>query len=136
MLSVLDQHWREHLYEMDYLQQGINLRAMGQRDPLTEWQREGFDMFEAMMGRIEDDFVRYVFHLQVVVEEQPQPQLRDVRYSAAEDPVQGAGAIRTAGRSTVAGPAPAPPAAPAAAPAGPARAGPGGPQPRSSSPCG
>ena len=38
--------WREHLYEMDYLQEGIDLRAMGQRDPLTEWQREGFDMFE------------------------------------------------------------------------------------------
>jgi preprotein translocase subunit SecA len=96
MLSVLDQHWREHLYEMDYLQEGINLRAMGQRDPLAEWQREGFDMFEAMMGQNEDDFVRYVFHLQVVVDEQPQQQLRDVRYSAAEDPVQGSGAMRTA----------------------------------------
>ena len=58
MLSVIDQHWREHLYEMDYLQEGINLRAMGQQDPLSEWQREGFDMFEAMMGQIEDDFVR------------------------------------------------------------------------------
>ena len=55
MLSVIDQHWREHLYEMDYLQEGINLRAMGQRDPLSEWQCEGFDMFEAMMAGIEDD---------------------------------------------------------------------------------
>ena len=73
MLSVIDQHWREHLYEMDYLQEGINLRAMGQQDPLAAWQREGFDMFEAMMGQIEDDFVRYVFHLQVVVDEQPAP---------------------------------------------------------------
>jgi preprotein translocase subunit SecA len=96
MLSVLDQHWREHLYEMDYLQEGINLRAMGQRDPLSEWQREGFDMFEAMMGQIEDDFVRYVFHLQVVVDEQPQAQLRNVQYSAAEEPVQGASALRGA----------------------------------------
>ena len=69
MLSVIDQHWREHLYEMDYLQEGINLRAMGQQDPLSEWQREGFDMFEAMMGQIEDDFVQYVFHLQVVVDD-------------------------------------------------------------------
>ena len=51
MLSVIDQHWREHLYEMDYLQEGINLRAMGQKDPLSEWQREGFDMFEAKIGR-------------------------------------------------------------------------------------
>jgi preprotein translocase subunit SecA len=96
MLSVLDQHWREHLYEMDYLQEGINLRAMGQRDPLSEWQREGFDMFEAMMGQIEDDFVRYVFHLQVVVDEQPAQQLRNVQYTAAEEPVQGSGALRSA----------------------------------------
>ncbi len=103
MLSVLDQHWREHLYEMDYLQEGINLRAMGQRDPLAEWQREGFDMFEAMMGQIEDDFVRYVFHLQVVVDEQPENQLRNVRYSAPEEPVQGAGALRTAAAPVAAG---------------------------------
>src|SRR4051794_19896014 len=82
MLSVIDQHWREHLYEMDYLQEGINLRAMGQQDPLSEWQREGFDMFEAMMGQIEDDFVRYVFHLQVVVDEEPAPDIRNVSYSA------------------------------------------------------
>ena len=45
MLRVIDQHWREHLYEMDYLQEGIHLRAMGQKDPLVEWQREGFEMF-------------------------------------------------------------------------------------------
>jgi preprotein translocase subunit SecA len=111
MLSVLDQHWREHLYEMDYLQEGINLRAMGQRDPLAEWQREGFDMFEAMMGQIEDDFVRYVFHLQVVVDEQPEAQLRNVQYSAAEEPVQGSSGMRTAAASDpegISGPAPSP----------------------------
>jgi preprotein translocase subunit SecA len=96
MLSVIDQHWREHLYEMDYLQEGINLRAMGQQDPLSEWQREGFDMFEAMMGRIEDDFVQYVFHLQVVVDDQPQAPMRNVQYSAPSDPVQGSAAISTA----------------------------------------
>ena len=96
LLSVIDQHWREHLYEMDYLQEGINLRAMGQQDPLSEWQREGFDMFEAMMGQIEDDFVRYIFHLQVVVDEQPRPTMRNVSYSAAEEPVQGSGAIEGA----------------------------------------
>jgi preprotein translocase subunit SecA len=93
LLSVLDQHWREHLYEMDYLQEGINLRAMGQQDPLAEWQREGFDMFEAMMGQIEDDFVRYVFHLQVVVDEEPRRDLTNVSYSSADDPVQGENAI-------------------------------------------
>jgi preprotein translocase subunit SecA len=96
MLSVIDQHWREHLYEMDYLQEGINLRAMGQQDPLSEWQREGFDMFEAMMGQIEDDFVRYVFHLQVVVDEEPGPDIRNVSYSAPTDPVQGSSSIEAA----------------------------------------
>jgi preprotein translocase subunit SecA len=96
LLSVLDQHWREHLYEMDYLQEGINLRAMGQQDPLAAWQREGFDMFEAMMGQIEDDFVRYVFHLQVVVDQEPRRDLRNVSYSAPVDPVQGQGAISAA----------------------------------------
>ena len=45
MLQIIDQQWREHLYEMDYLQEGINLRAMGQKDPLVEWQREGYEMF-------------------------------------------------------------------------------------------
>jgi preprotein translocase subunit SecA len=95
MLSVIDQKWREHLYEMDYLQEGINLRAMGQKDPLVEWQREGFDMFEAMMGAVEDDFVRYVFHLQVVREEAPAPQRpRRLQYSAPEGPVQGSEALR------------------------------------------
>jgi preprotein translocase subunit SecA len=96
LLSVLDQHWREHLYEMDYLQEGINLRAMGQQDPLAEWQREGFDMFEAMMGQIEDDFVRYVFHLQVVVDEEPRQDIRNVSYSAPTDPVQGESSIMAA----------------------------------------
>ncbi len=75
MLSIIDQRWREHLYEMDYLQEGINLRAMGQRDPLTEWQREGYDMFGQMIAAISDDFIRYVMHLDVVVENQPQPEL-------------------------------------------------------------
>ena len=96
MLSVIDQHWREHLYEMDYLQEGINLRAMGQQDPLAEWKREGFDMFEAMMGLIEDDFVRYVFHLQVVVDEEPRQDLRNVSYSAPGEPVGGEQAILAA----------------------------------------
>ena len=96
MLSVIDQHWREHLYEMDYLREGINLRAMGQRDPLAEWQREGFDMFEAMMASIEDDFVRYVSHLEVVTQEEQQAP-RQLNYSAPEDPVQGSTGLREVG---------------------------------------
>jgi preprotein translocase subunit SecA len=55
MLRIIDQRWREHLEEMDYLQEGINLRAMGQKDPLTEWQREGFEMFGSLMKGIAQD---------------------------------------------------------------------------------
>src|SRR5690606_14903812 len=64
MLRVIDTRWREHLYEMDYLQEGIHLRAMGQKDPLVEWQREGYAMFSAMVDAIAEDFVKYVMHLQ------------------------------------------------------------------------
>ena len=109
MLSVIDQHWREHLYEMDYLREGINLRAMGQRDPLAEWQREGFDMFEAMMEGIKDDFVRYVFRLEVVADDAP-TAVRNVQYSAADDPVQGQGGFSAAAAAApvdeLVGPAP------------------------------
>jgi preprotein translocase subunit SecA len=84
---------------MDYLREGIHLRAMGQKDPAVEWQREGFEMFSQMMTGIDDDFVRYVMHVQVAVQPEPQPQpeqLRDVRYSAPEDPVQGSRGIAAA----------------------------------------
>jgi preprotein translocase subunit SecA len=88
MLSIIDQRWREHLYEMDYLQEGINLRAMGQRDPLVEWQREGFEMFTMMMDAIAEDFVKYVMHLEVISDTEA-PTVLNVQYSAPEDPVQG-----------------------------------------------
>jgi preprotein translocase subunit SecA len=89
MLRIIDQRWREHLYAMDYLREGIHLRAMGQKDPAVEWQREGFEMFSQMMAGIDDDFVRYVMHVQVAVQpaQQPQPeQLRDVQYSSPDEP--------------------------------------------------
>jgi preprotein translocase subunit SecA len=73
MLRIIDQRWREHLEEMDYLKEGINLRAMGQKDPLVEWQREGYEMFGGMMKGIAQDFVRYVMHVQV--RQQPAPTL-------------------------------------------------------------
>ena len=92
MLSIIDQRWREHLYEMDYLQEGINLRAMGQKDPLVEWQREGFEMFSMMMDAIAEDFVKYVMHLEVVAEPE-QARVLNVQYSAPEDPVQGSGGM-------------------------------------------
>ncbi len=67
VLSVLDRKWREHLYEMDYLREGIYLRAYSQRDPLVEYQREGFDMFAAMMDGIKEESVGFLFNLQVEV---------------------------------------------------------------------
>ncbi len=70
VLSVLDRKWREHLYEMDYLREGIGLRAYSQRDPLVEYQREGFDMFGAMMDGIKEESVAFLFNLDVQVEEE------------------------------------------------------------------
>jgi len=102
MLRIIDQKWREHLYEMDYLQEGIHLRAMGQKDPLVEWQREGFDMFGQMMHGISQDFVKYVMHAQVTVT-QPQTEpapVQNVKYSAPEDPSSAGSSLQKAWEST------------------------------------
>ncbi len=69
ILSVLDRKWREHLYEMDYLQEGIGLRAMAQKDPLVEYQKEGYDLFQHMMNAIKDESVGYLFNVDVSVDE-------------------------------------------------------------------
>jgi preprotein translocase subunit SecA len=95
MLRIIDTRWREHLAEMDYLYEGIHLRAMGQKDPLVEWQREGFEMFGGLMDSISDDYVKYVMHAQVVVEE-PAPSLDRAQYVAAEDTVQAPAAGQAA----------------------------------------
>jgi preprotein translocase subunit SecA len=95
LLSVLDRKWREHLYEMDYLQEGIGLRAMAQRDPLVEYQREGFDLFVAMMESIKEEMVGFLFNVEVQVEvgtnevaakglAPEQAPAQQLRYSAAE----------------------------------------------------
>jgi preprotein translocase subunit SecA len=98
MLSIIDQRWREHLYEMDYLQEGINLRAMGQKDPLVEWQRDGYAMFTAMMTAIAEDFVKYVMHLDVVVDP-GESGVGNMQYSGPDDPIQdGGGMIQAAAR--------------------------------------
>jgi preprotein translocase subunit SecA len=70
---VLDRKWREHLYEMDYLQEGIGLRAMAQRDPLIEYQREGYQLFEAMMDSIKEESVSHLFSVEVQVSAPAQP---------------------------------------------------------------
>ena len=96
MLSIMDQRWQDHLAEMDYLREGINLRAMGNQDPLVAWQRDGFAMFEKLMDSISDDYLRYVFHTQVLTEQTAEPDLAQASYVAADDPVQGDGAIAAA----------------------------------------
>ncbi|MDP8957439.1 MAG: SEC-C metal-binding domain-containing protein [Actinomycetota bacterium] len=63
-LDVLDNKWREHLYEMDHLREGVGLRAYGQRDPLIEYQREAYAMFQGLQQSVKEDFVRYMFHVQ------------------------------------------------------------------------
>jgi len=100
LLSVLDRKWREHLYEMDYLQEGIGLRAMAQRDPLVEYQREGFDLFTAMMDAVKEELVSFVFHVEVQVEGDqvgakgltPTPApVAELKYSAADIEPSAAG---------------------------------------------
>ena len=86
MLRIIDQRWREHLEEMDYLQEGINLRAMGQKDPLSEWQREGYEMFGSMMKGIAQDFVRYVMHVQVVRNDAPDIAVKNVQQTKSDAP--------------------------------------------------
>ncbi len=84
ILSVLDRKWREHLYEMDYLRDGIGLRAMAQRDPLVEYQREGFDLFNAMMESIKEESVSLLFNLEVTVEEPGEAEM-DVELEEIEE---------------------------------------------------
>ena len=91
MLQIIDQRWRDHLADMDYLREGINLRAMGNQDPLVAWERESFAMFEKLMDGISDDYLRYIFHVQVLTEQAPEPDLGQANYIAADDPVQDAG---------------------------------------------
>ncbi|HJT69627.1 MAG TPA: preprotein translocase subunit SecA [Terriglobales bacterium] len=71
MLSVLDQQWKDHLLNMDHLKEGIGLRGYGQKDPLVEYKRESFDMFEAMMQRFQEDTVRYLYLMQIITREGP-----------------------------------------------------------------
>ena len=96
LLSVLDRKWREHLYEMDYLQEGIGLRAMAQRDPLVEYQREGYELFAAMMDSIKEEMVGFLFNVEVEVTNEsgavaakgltPTPApAQELRYTASDE---------------------------------------------------
>ena len=97
MLRVIDARWREHLKELDHLRDGINLRALGQKDPLSEWQRESYDMFGKLIDTIDREYVQYVMHVQVT--EQPErPKLSPQRldYTAPAGPSESTGAPRPA----------------------------------------
>jgi preprotein translocase subunit SecA len=110
VLSVLDRRWREHLYEMDYLREGIGLRAMAQRDPLIEYQREGYDMFNEMMEGIKEESVTALFNLQIEV--QQNPIVEEVQDGAIPGMLFGSKAAAPGGQAQA-----QPPAAPAPAPA-------------------
>lgn len=86
VLSVIDRRWRDHLYEMDYLKDGIGLRAMAQRDPLVEYQREGFALFQQMMGQIREETVGFLFNLEVEVTEK-QGEVAGVAARGLSEPV-------------------------------------------------
>ncbi len=85
VLTVLDRKWREHLYEMDYLREGIGLRAMAQRDPLVEYQREGGDMFNAMMDAFLEESIGFLFNLEVQTQTGPQVGVVTDASGAPED---------------------------------------------------
>ena len=128
ILSVLDRKWREHLYEMDYLQEGIQLRAYAQRDPLVEYQREGFDLFGAMMDAIKEESVAYLFNLEVQVEQEAPAAADSVAVAdeaSATQPAAAAPSAETAAaaRADGAGAAAQPARTAGGAPAGAAPAG-------------
>jgi preprotein translocase subunit SecA len=92
MLQIIDTQWKDHLLGMDYLKDGIGLRGYGQRDPLVEYKKESYDMFQAMMDRIEDETLRYLFLIQPVVEEEiPERKEQPMYYQRA----QGGGQVQT-----------------------------------------
>ncbi|MEO5679134.1 MAG: SEC-C metal-binding domain-containing protein, partial [Acidimicrobiales bacterium] len=98
MLQLIDQKWREHLSEMDYLREGIGLRAMGQQDPLVAWQKEGYSMFGNLISSIDDDFVKYAMHVDVVIEEPEEPDLSHASLEGPAEPVQSLGGSEAAHR--------------------------------------
>lgn len=118
VLSTIDRHWRDHLYEMEYLKEGIGLRAMAQRDPLVEYQREGFTLFQGMMGQIKEEALGLLYNLQVEVrrpadkdapveleggglDEQDGPDVTQLSYSAPSE--DGNTEVKTAGRNKTGG---------------------------------
>jgi preprotein translocase subunit SecA len=82
MLQIVDSHWKDHLLAMDHLKEGIGLRGYGQRDPLVEYKKESYELFEDLMGRIEEDTLRFLFLLQPVEEQKQAEQMERKRRRA------------------------------------------------------
>jgi len=91
LLRAVDSRWRDHLYEMDYLREGIGLRALAQKDPLVEYKSEGFDLFSSMLEAVQGDFVRLIYRLEVAREVQPAPREVALAYSASDESAAGGG---------------------------------------------
>ena len=91
LLQLVDVDWREHLLNMDYLREGIHLRALGQKDPLSEYRLEGHQMFDEMMDNVTREFVRYMYHVEMEAPPEPveAPSLDGVTYTSQDEPVQG-----------------------------------------------
>jgi preprotein translocase subunit SecA len=85
LLNIIDTRWREHLYEMDYLQEGIYLRSYAQKDPITEYRREAFDMFEELTSTIQAEFVRYIYRVELVRPEQRQRRAAAQKVAAVRE---------------------------------------------------
>jgi preprotein translocase subunit SecA len=100
LLNIIDTRWREHLYEMDYLQEGIYLRSYAQKDPITEYRREAFDMFEELTSTIQTEFVRYIYRVELVRPEQQQrrasePKVNRVRETHGDEgSAEGSAAVQ------------------------------------------
>ena len=100
LLNITDTKWREHLYEMDYLQEGIHLRALAQKDPITEYRREAYDMFQGLTESIRADFVRYIYRVEFVRHDEEQARQQAPQPSRMQDnraEVEEAGGQRAAG---------------------------------------
>jgi preprotein translocase subunit SecA len=117
MLQIVDAQWKDHLYSLDHLKEGIGLRGYGQRDPLVEYKKESFELFQDMKGRIEEEMVRYLFHLRPMIGDEPvaarpaarRPQAMTTNHPSTEAVPAFAGATRSAvATSASARPAPAP----------------------------
>jgi len=85
LLSIVDQRWREHLYDMEYLREGIGWRGLSQRDPLVEYKREGFDIFQEMERGLKEDYVTYIYRIENV-QLREEPEMQQFSYSGGEDP--------------------------------------------------